>query len=103
MSSRVNSDPCSSIQEIVNDSQEFERELNIGFDPEDVFDKIRYNNRLLYHYIGQLQAHMDLARKQIKENNDIIYRACDHEWIKDMKVISEHTEFICRKCKMDQR
>ena len=58
-----------------------------------------------------IEIRMNLKQKIIDRRNEIeflkkelhrietqLYHSCSHEWVIDPYVISEHTEYICKKC-----
>ena len=37
-------------------------------------------------------------QKEIERIKDLLYEICDHEWERDYTIMSEHSEYICKKC-----
>lgn len=45
---------------------------------------------------------IDSLRKEEEKICTQIYKTCNHEWVIDTEVVSEHTQYICKNCHLDR-
>lgn len=48
--------------------------------------------------IGEHYHTIDQLRKKLCKIESDLYLTCDHNWVIDTHVMSEHTEYKCSKC-----
>ena len=65
------------------------------------------NNSQLIEEINEIytrihDAYIDIERlkRELHEKQHKLYGICEHDWICDNSIRSEHTEYICRKCNL---
>jgi septation ring formation regulator EzrA len=72
----------------------------------------KYISQNIEHLKKQLeaeQASLDSFKRQVKNSEntinhlkEMIYNICEHEFVVDLSIYNEHTEFICRNCGYQQ-
>ena len=55
--------------------------------------KHKINRQINEHY-----QRIDQLKKELHKIECDLYKTCNHDWIIDRYVISEHTEYECSKC-----
>lgn len=52
----------------------------------------------LHQKIALLYVEIERLKKDLHATETKLFHTCEHEWIIDQYVCSEHTEYICKKC-----
>jgi len=54
----------------------------------------------IYTRINNAYISIDCLKRELLEKQHKLYNMCNHEWVCDNSIRSEHTEYICRKCNL---
>lgn len=61
--------------------------------------ELNQENKRLHNKINEYEEIINKIKKQIKENERIIWITCDHQWKRDYDVaFDDNCKYFCEKC-----
>jgi hypothetical protein len=59
-----------------------------------VHEKIETLKREIY----QTTLKLNDLKRELRKNEQSLYQQCQHSWVADQNVMSEHTQYVCQLC-----